>query len=88
MTKRFHPAKKASLRNKCLRRLKRSAMIYEIKILRGAVKQLESLPLKDYEAVKSKIMRLAENPRPRGCEKLKKQAWLSGFSPVSKGSQI
>jgi mRNA interferase RelE/StbE len=46
-------------------------MIYEIKILRGAIKQLESLPLKDYEAVKSKIIRLGENPRPRGCEKLK-----------------
>lgn len=46
-------------------------MIYEIKILRGAIKQLESLPLKDYEAVKSKIIRLGQNPRPRGCEKLK-----------------
>ncbi|MGC9355392.1 MAG: type II toxin-antitoxin system RelE family toxin [Mariniphaga sp.] len=46
-------------------------MIYKVVILRGAVKQLEMLPAKDYHAIKSKILALAENPRPRGCEKLK-----------------
>ena len=29
------------------------------------------LPAKDYYAIKSKILALGENPRPRGCEKLK-----------------
>ena len=46
-------------------------MTYEIKILRGAQKQLEALPAKEYKAVKAKIAILAENPRPLGCEKLK-----------------
>ena len=46
-------------------------MTYEIKILRGAQKQLELLPKADYKAVKAKIYALANNPRPFGCEKLK-----------------
>jgi mRNA interferase RelE/StbE len=46
-------------------------MNYEVKILRGAVKQLESVPNTDYLAVKSKIMSLSENPRPDGYIKLK-----------------
>jgi len=44
---------------------------YEIKILRGAIKQLELLSAHDYKAVKSKIFQLSENPRPEGCKKLK-----------------
>jgi mRNA interferase RelE/StbE len=46
-------------------------MTYEIKILRGAQKQLEQLSKADYKAVKAKIDILANNPRPIGCEKLK-----------------
>ncbi len=46
-------------------------MTYKVKILRSAIKQLEVLPPKDYLAIKSKIIKLAKNPRPRGCEKLK-----------------
>jgi mRNA interferase RelE/StbE len=46
-------------------------MTYEIKMLRGAQKQLEELPKADYKAVKAKINTLANNPRPFGCEKLK-----------------
>jgi mRNA interferase RelE/StbE len=46
-------------------------MTYEIKILRGAQKQLELLPKSDYKAVKAKIEVLANNPRPFVCEKLK-----------------
>jgi mRNA interferase RelE/StbE len=49
-------------------------MIYEIKMLRGAQKQLEQLPKADYKAVKAKIDALANNPRPSGCEKLKDRA--------------
>jgi mRNA interferase RelE/StbE len=46
-------------------------MIYEVKILSGVIKQLEVLPLRDYKALKSKIISLSKNPRPRGYEKLK-----------------
>jgi mRNA interferase RelE/StbE len=46
-------------------------MTYEIKMLRGAQKQLEELPKADYKSVKAKIDALASNPRPFGCEKLK-----------------
>lgn len=46
-------------------------MTYQIKMLRGAQKQLEQLPKADYKAVKAKIDVLANNPRPFGCEKLK-----------------
>lgn len=46
-------------------------MIYKVVILRKAVKQLEILPIKDYRAVKSKILALGENPRPHDCKKLK-----------------
>jgi mRNA interferase RelE/StbE len=49
-------------------------MTYEVKILRGAQKQLELLPRADYKAVKTKIYTLADNPRPFGCEKLKGRA--------------
>jgi mRNA-degrading endonuclease RelE of RelBE toxin-antitoxin system len=38
-------------------------MIYEVKILSGAIKQLEVLPLRDYKALKSKITSLSKNPR-------------------------
>ncbi len=46
-------------------------MIYEVKILRGAIKQLESLSPNDYYAVKSRILSLANKPRPSGYIKLK-----------------
>ncbi|MFW5755050.1 MAG: type II toxin-antitoxin system RelE family toxin [Tangfeifania sp.] len=46
-------------------------MIYKVVILRNVVRQLEKLPAKDYHAIKLKILALAENPRPGGCEKLK-----------------
>jgi mRNA interferase RelE/StbE len=46
-------------------------MVWEVKILSGAIKQLEKLPLADYKGIKKKIIELSDNPRPRGCEKLK-----------------
>jgi mRNA interferase RelE/StbE len=46
-------------------------MTWKIKILRGAIKQLEKLPHNDYKAVKQRIINLADNPRPQGYEKLK-----------------
>jgi len=41
-------------------------MTYQIKILRGAQKQLEQLSKADYKAVKARIEILANNPRPFG----------------------
>ncbi len=46
-------------------------MIYNVKILSGAIKQLENIPPPDYFAVKSKILSLSKNPRPFGYLKLK-----------------
>jgi mRNA interferase RelE/StbE len=46
-------------------------MIYDVKILSGAIKQLQSLSPNDYFSVKSKILSLAKNPRPVGYIKLK-----------------
>src|ERR1035437_1470234 len=64
-------AKNLSLLNRLLRKLRPYAMTYQIKILRGAQKQLEQLSKADYKAVKARIEILANNPRPYGCEKLK-----------------
>ena len=45
-------------------------MIYEVLIRRRAAKQLDELPLRDYERVKRSISSLGDNPRPPGCLKL------------------
>lgn len=45
-------------------------MKYHVKIIAGAEKDLQSLHGHDFEAVKKKILLLAENPRPFGCQKL------------------
>lgn len=49
-------------------------MTWQIRILRGAIKQLEALPAKDYQLVKAKILSLSENPRPPDSKKLKARA--------------
>ncbi len=46
-------------------------MTWQIRILRGAIKQLEALPARDYKSVKAKILSLAEDPRPAGSQRLK-----------------
>jgi mRNA interferase RelE/StbE len=44
---------------------------YEIRITDAAAKELDALPRKkDRQAVASRILRLAEEPRPPGCVKL------------------
>ena len=44
---------------------------YEIRITDAAAKELDALPRrKDRQAVVSRILRLAEDPRPPGCMKL------------------
>lgn len=44
---------------------------YEIRITDAAAKELDALPRrKDRQAVVSRILRLAEDPRPPGCVKL------------------
>ncbi len=46
-------------------------MTWQIRILRGAIKQIKALPAREYKSVKAKILSLAENPRPAGSQKLK-----------------
>lgn len=45
-------------------------MSYGILILRRAQKELAQLPEATYERVKGAVRKLAEDPRPRGCQKL------------------
>jgi mRNA interferase RelE/StbE len=47
---------------------------YRLFIKPSAVKEIESIPLKnDRQRVVERISRLADNPRPKGCEKLSGQ---------------
>ena len=46
---------------------------YKILIKPSAVKELEAIPEKDSRRIVYCIQGLAENPRPRGCEKLSDQ---------------
>jgi mRNA interferase RelE/StbE len=46
-------------------------LVYRISILPGAQKQILSLPRADQIKVVQLIDNLAENPRPKGCKKLK-----------------
>ncbi|MGQ9657416.1 MAG: type II toxin-antitoxin system RelE family toxin [Fimbriimonadales bacterium] len=51
-------------------------MKYSVQILPRAVKQLEKLPVEAYGRVKEVLLSLAEDPRPRGCVKLKgRESW-------------
>lgn len=43
---------------------------YEIEITRTAEKQLEKLPRKEQKRVVAAVLRLADEPRPRGSRKL------------------
>ena len=47
---------------------------YRVFIKPSAVRELEALPLKkDRRRIVARIRKLADNPRPRGCEKLSGQ---------------
>ena len=46
---------------------------YKILIKPSAVKELEAIPEKDRRRIVYRIQGLAENPCPRGCEKLSDQ---------------
>jgi len=46
---------------------------YRILIKPSAVKELEAIPEKDRRRIVYRIQGFAENPRPRGCEKLSDQ---------------
>ena len=45
-------------------------MTYEVLTLRRTQKQLAALSLRDYERIRSAILSLGDEPRPRGCLKL------------------
>ena len=44
--------------------------MYSIEIKSSAAREIEALPLRDRRQVVERIGLLAEEPRPRGCEKL------------------
>jgi len=44
--------------------------VYSIEIKRSAAREIEALPLRDRRLVVERIGRLADDPRPHGCEKL------------------
>ena len=46
---------------------------YRLQIKPTAVKELEAIQLKDRKRLVARIRRLAEEPRPEGCEKLSGQ---------------
>ena len=43
---------------------------YSVGIKRSAAKELEELPLRERRRIVNRISALANDPRPRGCEKL------------------
>jgi mRNA interferase RelE/StbE len=43
---------------------------YSLRIRLSAAKELEAVPLRDRKRLIAKIRRLAQEPRPSGCEKL------------------
>ena len=45
-------------------------MTYRLRIIPKAEKDLDAVSGRDFEALKSKILSLAANPRPFGCRKL------------------
>jgi mRNA interferase RelE/StbE len=45
-------------------------MNYRIFILRRAQKELSKVPDEDYHRIKEFILKLSDNPRPKGCSKL------------------
>ena len=45
-------------------------MSYHLKIIPKAEKDLDSIAGRDFDALKKKILSLAGNPRPFGCQKL------------------
>jgi mRNA interferase RelE/StbE len=44
--------------------------VYAIEIKQSAAREIETLPLREPRQVVERIGRLADDPRPRGCEKL------------------
>jgi mRNA interferase RelE/StbE len=43
---------------------------HRIKIISKAEKDMNSIPCRDFDVLKKKIVALSENPRPFGCQKL------------------
>jgi len=46
-------------------------MVYQVTLKKGAIKVLEKINEPYYSNIKEAIYRLANNPRPAGCKKLK-----------------
>ena len=50
-------------------------MKYRVDILRSAEKEMARFPVRTMERIKAAIRALADNPRPRGCRKLKQDIY-------------
>jgi len=46
-------------------------MAYAIKVKKRAIKALQKIPQPYYKQIKDAIYKLSDNPRPKGCKKLK-----------------
>jgi mRNA interferase RelE/StbE len=44
--------------------------MYSVELKRSAAREIEALPLRERRQIVERIGRLADDPRPRGCEKL------------------
>jgi mRNA interferase RelE/StbE len=45
--------------------------MYQLRIVKSALKEMEELPIKVNREIGKEIEALADNPRPNGCKKLK-----------------
>lgn len=46
-------------------------MVYQVKLKKSVIKSLEKVDEPNYSQIKKAIYKLADNPRPQGCIKLK-----------------
>jgi mRNA interferase RelE/StbE len=58
-----------------IERERKPYMIYDLRILPIAEKQLSKFNSPDYDSIKAKIYALSDDPRPPGCRKLVDTEW-------------
>ena len=47
--------------------------MYQIRLIRQAEKDLDTFPRQMFNRIKAELIKLQQNPRPHGCEKLTQQ---------------
>jgi phage-related protein len=53
-------------------------LMYQLRIVKSALKEMEELPIKVNREIGKEIEALADNPRPNGCKKLKAEKNICG----------